>query len=483
MKKRLKKKIGIIATCLVCVFAPIYSNYTEVKALTGIEEVTIGGVLAILGLCGLGVAEDATDGLLEMTDNFIKGYKEFGANLTDTVKDKWDALLATATSTGAVALDLFNDLTGELGNFMGDIWNSFSSGNIDNGDLANIVVGTTVGALNFSNFGANADRINELLIEFPYWLQLGGNVLMLCKKPDSFTFRVYADGGVQVGYTTVGSSSDMRVAYVDGGGSFHTSSSRVKFYEYETGLNPMALLSSVVFGSSLSRCTLNFLGTAYTYINGLWHKGYDEGGLVLDPPQKAFPSLDLLDESYINYGDISDIALPRYVGPNATVVDGVVTYPGTWAIPNQYNPYAPNYKPVPLPFPLPNVGTVDGTYVGDITTDTPMVDTTDKDITGKPDYIPPKIGDFLKKYEVPGKLDWKDYFPFCLPFDLIKFLGILASEPEAPNFVWHYDLMGAEGDLVIDLKMFDSVALVCRTMFDLLFVVGLIMVTRDLIKG
>lgn len=480
-KKNIKKKIGIVATCLVCVFAPIYNSYNEVRALTGVEEVAIGGILAILGLCGVGVAQDATDGLAEMADNFVKGYKEFGTTLADTVKDKWDALLATATSTGAVALDLFNDLTGELGNFMGDIWNSFSGGNIDNSHLSDIVAGTAVGAINLTPFVDGLSIINKYLADFPYWMQLG-NVIMLCQYPDRFTFNIKEDGTFNVGYTTVGGASSMLVAYVKSWGDFSYSLGQVKFNSYSTGLSAKDI-TGVVFGSSLAKCSLTFLGESYTYINGLWHKGNGDGGLVLDPPQKEFPSLDLLDESYINYGDISDISLPRYVGPNATVVDGVVTYPGTWAIPNQYNPYAPNYKPVPLPFPLPNVGTVDGTYVGDLTTDTPWTDTTDKDITGKPDYIPPTIGDFLGDTDVPGKLNWKEYFPFCIPFDLIKFLGVLAAEPQTPIIKWDYNIIGIKGTLNLDLEDFNGVASVCRTLFNLGFVIGLTLITRNLIKG
>lgn len=473
-KKRFFRKAGIVSTCIVCVFAPINSNYTEVKALTGVEEVAIAGVLGILALCGIGVAQDATDGLAEMADNFVKGYKDFGSALADNVKDKWDTLLATATATGSVALDLFNDLTVELSNFMGNIWNSFSGGNIDNSNLANLVMGTGVGALSLSNFGSNATSILDALKEFPYFMQLG-NVVMLCKSAKDFALSIRDDGGLLVGYNST--AMDMKIFYLDGFNRFGSSLYRMTFYKDNYGFDASSV-SSIIFGSALSQCSMYFLGEHYTYIGGSWHKGYGDSGLVLDPPAKTFPDLKLLDQSYINYGDILDVALPRYVGPNATVVDGVVTYPGTWAIPNQYNPYAPNYKPIPLPFPLPDVGTVDGTYVGDITTDTPWTNTTDKDITGKPDYIPPTIGDFLGDTDVPGKLNWKEYFPFCLPYDLIKFLGVLAAEPQTPKFSFDYDLFGYKGTVDIDLEEFNGVASVCRTMFNLVFIIGLIFITR-----
>lgn len=34
--------------------------------------------------------------------------------------------------------------------------------------------------------------------------------------------------------------------------------------------------------------------------------------------------------------------------------------------------------------------------------------------------------------------DWKTLFPFCVPFDLIEFLGVLNAEPEAPVIRWRF---------------------------------------------
>ncbi len=65
-----------------------------------------------------------------------------------------------------------------------------------------------------------------------------------------------------------------------------------------------------------------------------------------------------------------------------------------------------------------------------------------------PDYVIPTVGDFLGDYDVPGKLNWKEYFPFCIPFDLIKFIGCLAAEPKAPNFLkWDYEIYSETKEL------------------------------------
>lgn len=74
-------------------------------------------------------------------------------------------------------------------------------------------------------------------------------------------------------------------------------------------------------------------------------------------------------------------------------------------------------------------------------------------------------------------------FPFCIPFDLIAFLGVLAAEPEAPAFDWPITYPTESGTatytLHIDLSDFDPVAKVVRSLECLGFIVGLIMITRD----
>ena len=79
-------------------------------------------------------------------------------------------------------------------------------------------------------------------------------------------------------------------------------------------------------------------------------------------------------------------------------------------------------------------------------------------------------------------------FPFCLPFDLIDFIGVLDADPEAPKFTIPIKVPTSSGwgvyNIDIDLSKFDSVAALLRQMETLAFVVGLIMVTRQkMIRG
>jgi hypothetical protein len=81
--------------------------------------------------------------------------------------------------------------------------------------------------------------------------------------------------------------------------------------------------------------------------------------------------------------------------------------------------------------------------------------------------------------------DLTKVFPFCIPWDLYYLYGMLAAEPQAPNFVWHADFGQYVGtyDMELDLSKFDSVAKIMRVMEDIAFMVGLAYSTRNLIRG
>lgn len=84
--------------------------------------------------------------------------------------------------------------------------------------------------------------------------------------------------------------------------------------------------------------------------------------------------------------------------------------------------------------------------------------------------------------------DLKSLFPFCIPFDLIDFLGVLSAEPEAPKFIWTFPGVSRYGipevDVVIDLSVFNTVASIVRTLETLGFIVGLALITRShMIRG
>ena len=84
----------------------------------------------------------------------------------------------------------------------------------------------------------------------------------------------------------------------------------------------------------------------------------------------------------------------------------------------------------------------------------------------------------------PFTISLTDFFPFCIPFDIVDFVNVLCAEPEAPRFEWKFTWYGGATDtLTIDLKPFDGVAQLLRNMELLLFCIGLAMITRNQIRG
>ena len=75
-------------------------------------------------------------------------------------------------------------------------------------------------------------------------------------------------------------------------------------------------------------------------------------------------------------------------------------------------------------------------------------------------------------------------FPFCIPFDIYRFLNILAAEREAPHFEFELDF-GAElgaHSIEVDLSEWETVAAILRTIELLGFCVGLAFATSKVIK-
>lgn len=75
----------------------------------------------------------------------------------------------------------------------------------------------------------------------------------------------------------------------------------------------------------------------------------------------------------------------------------------------------------------------------------------------------------------------KDFFPFCIPYDLYDFLTCLAADPVAPVFHWEIPVpqLGQTFELEVDLTAWDDVAQLFRNLELLAFIVGLAYVTRE----
>lgn len=85
--------------------------------------------------------------------------------------------------------------------------------------------------------------------------------------------------------------------------------------------------------------------------------------------------------------------------------------------------------------------------------------------------------------EVPHDLTWK--FPFCVPFDLIALVGALNATPQDPKWQipFHIESLSIDESIELDLTKFEPVTNVLRVVTTIAFLLGLIMVTRKMIKG
>lgn len=83
-------------------------------------------------------------------------------------------------------------------------------------------------------------------------------------------------------------------------------------------------------------------------------------------------------------------------------------------------------------------------------------------------------------YKLP---DLREYFPFCIPFDLINLFSCFVAEPETPHFLVAMSTGSQLEQTEINLSSWDNIASMVRT-FELIgFILGLILVTRNLIRG
>lgn len=84
----------------------------------------------------------------------------------------------------------------------------------------------------------------------------------------------------------------------------------------------------------------------------------------------------------------------------------------------------------------------------------------------------------------PYMFDLTNIFPFCIPFDLVYLVKTLKATPTAPVIDWRIHVPNVvDYTLHIDLSNWDSVARVFRTCEDVLFILGLILMSRRLIRG
>ena len=193
------------------------------------------------------------------------------------------------------------------------------------------------------------------------------------------------------------------------------------------------------------------------------------------PDSIALPKPDLVYPSDNNLVRLPDI-------PSVDTDTGEVTYPDSIA----YTKDA-----VAAPYPIGD----DGVKVPDIPFDVPVDQTSGKpmDDTGTDSDNPsmpcegtdtdipcvnwPSAGDISLPKLIISK------FPFCIPFDVARLIGLLEADPKTPIF--HVPLkVGTilDEEIVLDLSQWDYAVRLIRWGELIVFVAGLVLVTRNYIK-
>lgn len=107
----------------------------------------------------------------------------------------------------------------------------------------------------------------------------------------------------------------------------------------------------------------------------------------------------------------------------------------------------------------------------------------DPDPSPEPDPDGPATDEEAAQYTA----DLTTVFPFCIPFDLIRAFKVLSVQGEAPVYEMplqiDYKSIHVDEHWSIDMSDFSSVIQILRVMETLGFIVGLILVTRKLIRG
>lgn len=222
-------------------------------------------------------------------------------------------------------------------------------------------------------------------------------------------------------------------------------------------------------------CLSNSVGLLYCYDNGTVRISEDKDGKtvnlsinndIYNPPTDSSSKTDTITQTNSNYKiDDNFVKNLNLVGEHASyddtgkIVDnGVIDFSGNGG----------------------NVALVDDSE--------PKKD--DKVVGGSGDVSsdnPPTVEETVNVYEDDNnkfKLSMlKECFPFCIPFDLYDFFSIFMAEKESPHIECKLDL-GIVGvhEINISLEDWEPVSVICRMMFTILFVVGLMFATRKLIK-
>lgn len=143
----------------------------------------------------------------------------------------------------------------------------------------------------------------------------------------------------------------------------------------------------------------------------------------------------------------------------------------------------------------PKSGVIETPDTGEVVipSDTPVVDSeenTDDPDNPYPETTPEDIQENQGGEFYPTGMDLSNIFPFCIPFDIYYLFSSLVATPETPTFDIEFaypqslkPYLGNSFVYTLDFSDFEVVARVLKIMLSLLFIFGLMKITRSIIRG
>lgn len=433
--------------CLLLIFVLLFCFFMCPRAsAVALEATTIayGGLLVGTILVGAGVVFSSHGDMVKVGNAMYKTLVNGSSAIGKTISSisAWAVEHGTSLAKGAlrVGKDMYKAIV--------DAFNaSYSSGKFS--------YPVDVTSINRSNADRFCESFNALHLKNASFTDSDGvkHTLICSKESDGYYVKHYVDGvirnstgglngitdyAIYLYYFDSSHGVDMRLAYPDGDAWSN--------YGYFTNVFYVPASGSVSSGAAVS-------------VNK---------DLVVGGSDLAYPSDDYL----VKMPDI----------PSVDTGTGEVTYPDSIA-------YTKDAVAVPYPVDTEGVKVPDIPYdkVVDQSTGKALDDTgTDTDNpskpgegtdTDKPIVNWPSAGDISLPKLIISK------FPFCIPFDVARLIGLLEADPKTPIF--HVPLkVGTilNEEIVLDLSQWDNAVRIIRWGELIAFVAGLVLVTRNYIK-
>lgn len=511
MKKWIKK-INIFMCCLLLCFCSVVAKPKEVQALIGVDDLALATIgLMGLSLLGIGITENINDNY----DTYKKVALNTYNSMCEFVGQSWEDMCLSAYNTGQFALTQLNNVKSNIQDWYNSI---ISVSNVQTYDtVTNVASNLRFDNLNLSSlfsydylYSTSINSYNEALNcanNYGYiYINSGEHQYLFFSTS---TYDVLHPLLIQVNdfgisfyrsyfSSTSGSNTSYKKQYVSNGTlERYIENGKIFVKRCDTIINPLkSSFNNFIYTSYdciiADSNNLFISGNNYTlhnyyisYVSGKWG-----GTLELDPPKNLNNPLDgfvklndmvkgldgVLDLDPISIGalngtfEITDTTITNYGTISTSVLDLSNVHDDTYTF--------------PLIGSLENTLDDTNTMVFNPTLDDDITNVGDITVTYPQNPSIPTLKDVDDIENIDDlKFDWTTLFPFCIPFDFIKFLKVLCSDPITPELNWNYDLAGFKGTLNFSLKDYNDVASLLRKMETFSFILFLIFKTRDLIRG